>query len=105
MAKKRPTKLTVGCYDYEILWQKCPDKTNIGWCEPAHLRITIDPSMNPMVQISTLVHELLHAGSDFIGLTPDPALEESIVTRMSGIVVSMLRDNPDVVEYITRKLE
>jgi len=24
---------------------------------------------------------------------------------MSGIVVSMLRDNPDVVEYITRKLE
>lgn len=105
MAKKRPSKLRVGCFDYDLLWQKCADKANIGLCEPDALKITIDPSCPCMVQINVLVHEMLHAGSNFIGLTASAELEESIVTRMSGIVVSMLRDNPDIVEFITKKLE
>ena len=61
--------------------------------------ILINKMMHPDQQRDTLIHELLHA-YDFdmkIGLS------EKQTHRLASCILSMLKDNPKVVEFLTEK--
>lgn len=66
--------------------------------EPA---IELDANLSFERERETLVHESLHA---MLALTGDaflePADEENLVTFLSPVVLSWLRDNPSLIRYV-----
>ena len=81
----------------------------------AGLTIYIRPDLPPMVERETLLHEVMHAayyvaGNPFgwMNLAPDDdedremSLEEQTIRFTSPLILSVLRDNPDLVAYLTQ---
>lgn len=55
-------------------------------------------------QRRTVVHEILHAIFDRAGLQPGSHSTphvEFIITRITGFLLTLLRENPDLVEFLT----
>ena len=48
----------------------------------------------------TVLHEILHACADVVGVDDDKA-EERVVTVLSPALLQVLRDNPRLVEWLT----
>lgn len=65
---------------------------NVGWmCDKAQ-EIRINGSMHPEAQLTTLFHEIVHA-LDAYG---EQNMTESQVNYISAGLVSVLRDNPEL---------
>ena len=67
------------------------------------LEIVLQPEVADMVMRETLLHEVLHAVLYNTGISDrmtDKA-EEHLVRALSPALFSLLRDNPDLVQYIT----
>lgn len=100
-AAKRPKCVKVGGHVYRIAIGKSAkmDKQKAdGLCEVAKLRITLRSRLEPSRERETLVHEILHAGLDGLGLEDE--LEERIVLRLADQLHQVIRDNPDLVSYL-----
>jgi hypothetical protein len=65
------------------------------------MSIAVDPGRHEDYARATLLHEILHACIRSSDPTLDDEHEETVVAAMTGPLLSMLRDNPDVLDYLT----
>lgn len=74
----------------------------IGACDREANRIGVLASLAPDRARETYLHEVLHAVAGMAGLTQTYGFdkEEDIVKRMAPILLSALRENPRLVEYL-----
>jgi hypothetical protein len=64
------------------------------------MSIAVDPGRHEDYARATLLHEILHACVRSSDPTLDDEHEETVVAAMTGPLLSMLRDNPEVVDYL-----
>ena len=69
-----------------------------GNWDARYLTITLDPSQADSQVAETLLHELLHACADAAGLDEDD--EERTVNAIAPRLLSVLRDNPQLVRFL-----
>jgi hypothetical protein len=67
------------------------------------LEIVLHPSSAPMVQREKLLHELLHVVFDNTGISNrfSDRTEEQLVRALSPALFDLLRENPELVRYLT----
>lgn len=106
-----PTSVRVGPYRYTVKvdadrikeLEKESDTDLYGITTHGLLEIVLQPAVADMVLRETLLHEVLHAVLFNTGLADrmtDKA-EEHLVRALSPALFSLLRDNPDLVQYLT----
>lgn len=114
-----PTTIRVGAVEYTV------DATPAGWAgscaesgksagdlgrtHALTSRIFVNPSQSPSNHRLTLLHEAMHAmcesalGSpDWHGLGKNPAArEETVIRTWEAPLLNLMRDNPELVSYLT----
>lgn len=71
-----------------------------GCCDMRTLTIFVEPRDNQDAMAGTLLHEVIHACLQVTN-QPDDDKNESYVERMTGMLLGVLRDNPDLVAFLT----
>lgn len=106
-----PLSVRVGPYRYTVKvdadrikeLEKESNTDLYGITTHGHLEIALQPDVADMVLRETLLHEVLHAVLFNTGISDrmtDKA-EEHLVRALSPALFSLLRDNPDLVRYLT----
>lgn len=102
----RPDRIKVDRDEVVIKWDQRVKKTADGYPAGATYRsntVEIDKYGRSASKREWLMHELLHKLWEAGGLGERYATttEEYIITVLSGQLVDMLRDNPELVEFLT----
>lgn len=109
---KRPTSAVVGPYRYAIKFDKAAiDAAGLdegealrGLTRNSELLILVDPTIPPVLQRETLLHELLHAAyfasGGEINAAKDEHREETVVSLLSPRLFGVLCDNPAISAWI-----
>lgn len=101
---KVPRLIKVGPFYYEVKrWKRMPADNSEAWgmCDRATNVILLSEVPGPQKQREVLLHEVLHAIYGTTGLcSKDNVPEEMVVTDMSPALLQVLRDNPDLVDYL-----
>lgn len=101
-----PPSVRVGPHDFTITpWAPAeapPDRH--GECQADTLTIRLTDYRPPRQVAGTLLHEILHA-IWFTQSMPAEESEENAVTSLAMGLCGVIRDNPDVVEFITHCLQ
>lgn len=97
-----PERVVVGPYTYTIEADRDFTDSHNSW---AHIqygrqRIRFDPDTRPDRLRVAIIHEVLHAIHDLTH-TAGEKWEESQVTQDAPLIVQVLRDNPELVAYLT----
>lgn len=110
-----PTHVKVGLYVYTVTqdgeaWAKYVNdgtaKDRMGFSDHNLLIIAVNPGVSPMQKADTLLHEVLHAcwwnGSigSLEALSDNADHEEFIISHMSPWLLMVLRDNPELLDYL-----
>lgn len=101
-----PRKIRIGPHIYRVQTgkkakQHLDDLGLVGQCIPAEAVIMIYPGLSGTVAAECLLHEILHAIYDQTSLRGGgKALEEDVVSSISALLVSVLRDNPTLVTLL-----
>lgn len=105
-----PTSVEVAHISYRIdhNGQRARDAEVYGMCHVDRAEIVIGTSMAPAQKRDTLLHELLHALCDVMGvskggsaaLLPTQDDEERFVHALSPLLLDMLRSNPELVDFL-----
>ena len=76
-----------------------------GRIDHSQQTITLDPQMGANHAPEVLLHEVLHGVISLTGgLTPkDTETEDGIITRLQNGLLGVLRENPALVAYLTKK--
>lgn len=100
-----PKHIKVGPFDYRVkLWKKVPadNARSYGMCDRTTTTILIRKGMSPSREREVVLHEVVHAAYDVSGLTcKDDCPEEMVVNDLSFCLLSVLRENPKLVAYLT----
>lgn len=67
--------------------------------------IRINPSIHPDLQQVTLIHEVLHACADFVGIEDEKLTEEDWIKRISPVLTQVLKDNPKLLVSLKEALQ
>lgn len=95
----------------DVIVNKDEPRGMVGITDHQNARISIKPFVARDVERVTVMHEALHAmlGSaigqprlDKLGEDADAA-EECLVSMLEAPLLALLRDNPDLVAYLTNK--
>ena len=98
---KMPDQIKVGCHVYVVqrkTKQQMPDC--IGECDFDNLQISVRKSLRLSKAQETLLHEALHACTD-PSLKEGKSREEDFVNTVSPVLLQVLKDNPELVKYLT----
>lgn len=102
-----PQRIKVGPLTYRVkLWKKRPadNARNWGLCDRESCTILIHERLSRPRFREVLLHEVMHACYDTSGLTlKDDCPEEMVVNDLSFALLGVLRDNPDLVAFLTAK--
>lgn len=110
--KPRPPKtVKVGPYTYDVFLESSETNQDLGNCYGYHdfdeLSIVIRKELPLSLQRGVLLHELLHALYDVseldethINEEKKAHVEEVVVSRLTAHLLSLVRDNPKLVEYL-----
>lgn len=104
---KLPMKIQVGPLTYQVKRGPLVDWAlgeNFGTCAPQRTEILLASGVSGDFEIETLLHEIAHAINDIAGVGQwlDTDQEERLVRSISPYWLMVLRDNPKLVEAITR---
>jgi hypothetical protein len=110
-----PSSIRVGVVEYRVTtdpdeWLRKEHQQqrtgNYGYSDHQAAIIYLNPDMHDTVTRLTLWHEVLHCvnqsangGIDLDNLGEDG--EEKLVRMLEGPTLAVLRDNPDLVKYLT----
>ena len=97
-----PSNIRVGPFDFSVFWVDANngvDKGEFGECDTTNLAIKIDKSVDRILQLDTLLHEISHAIYWVYGLE-DKDKEERIVQIMATGWTQVFRDNPILRTFI-----
>ena len=105
---KRPRRVKVSWSWWEISWD--PDRvTELGGeagggvsrADHSAIAVTKLPESRPYEQM-TVLHEVLHAAWAATGLDDQTCdHEEVIVSTLAPVLLAVIRDNPDLIKYLT----
>ena len=103
-----PTNIKVGWRTYRVeVWdpEVAQARQMYGECDHIAQTIRIDTQHDPVQVAETLWHECLHAAYD-VGILNrrEESEEELVVSFMSSWTMTMLIDNPALLEFIRRAL-
>ena len=102
----RPRLVKISPYTWSIKWSRHevlkhhPNGDACGACDMESMSIAVDPGKHEDYARATLLHEILHACIRSSDPTLDDEHEETVVAAITGPLLSMLRDNPDVLDYL-----
>ena len=93
-----PSSVKVGPYDYRIVVDEPGEHEGEFRSRKMEIGIVVK-DRHPRHIAETLLHEILHAVNHVadVGDTTD---EEASVTRSSPILFAVMRDNPDLMDYL-----
>jgi hypothetical protein len=101
-----PATIRVGYRDYDVL-EISPLKSEaegaVGRHSAVVCQIELRTDTKPVETADTLVHEVLHAAWSVAGLSVKDG-EERIVTQLAHLLTQVIRDNPDLVAYLSEAL-
>jgi hypothetical protein len=98
-----PASVKVGPHVYSIVRKSSSVmKNNLGLCDVDSLQIWIKQKMRKSKCQEILLHELLHSTVHPTSNNGDTMDEEKFVTVSAPVLLGVLRDNPDLVEYLTK---
>lgn len=97
-------RITTSLGDYAAFAEAENDTTAVGFTNLQSLTIALKPNLPDSLLRETLLHELLHAiiqtqGGIFTTAKKDE-LEEATVSAITPMLLSTLRANEDVLEFI-----
>ena len=104
---KRPTKIKVACFDINIIDFTSHEASllaRFGEFSALENHIKLDPAINKIKEVDTLLHELNHAIYWAYGID-DEDKEERIVGTFATAWTQIFRDNPELLEFIKHNLE
>jgi hypothetical protein len=76
-------------FDYEVVFAKMGDIDSLGHVNPKELCIAVSEDVDPQLQISTILHEIIEA----INIHMDLKLKHSQITSLEVGLYSVLKDN------------
>lgn len=97
-----PRTVKVGPHVYRVIRkskEQMPD--NLGWCDFTELSIWLLRGMRLSKTREILVHELMHAACYPTFCGEEKFTDEEFVTATAPVWLSILRENPKLVEYLT----
>src|SRR5258705_11539277 len=102
---ERPTTVKVGPFDVKIVEFDKDDedmKLCFGAFDPMSLKIYLRPDFaTKMLEVETLIHEVLHSVYWIQGIKHGPKnIEEHVVHNMSVGLTQVWRDNPNLISWI-----
>lgn len=102
-----PETVTVGPFEYEVVcdierWnEEQQDAGVMGLTLSQKLRIMIKPGLIAAQSADTLWHEVKHAIVDLFDHSDHDAYDqEEWITKMTSLELMVLRENPDLVDYL-----
>ena len=107
-----PKSVRVGPHTYRLIFDQAEiDRASVaqgeavvGETDPLTLRILVAPKLADTQAMDTVVHELLHALADLLGLATidgwDARMEERIVRPMATALVALVRQNPALIDWL-----
>lgn len=108
---KLPTSVRVGALTYTLsddratLLERCAADASALFGQTDHnaCTIIIDGRLAECQKRDTVLHEVTHVIVATVGLADEWGVdrEEAVVRRMTPMLLSVLRDNPDLVAYLT----
>lgn len=115
MPRAIPTTIKVGPLVYDVIVDALAiakeqieaRELRLAACDEKNLRITLDPTLPPGMARATLLHEVLHAVTALTTLakivvdTDPEETDERIVGILEMPLLAVLRDNPQLVAYLT----
>ena len=100
---KPPKRIKVGPHRYKVVDDTTGLAANValvrGSCHHEHLTIALDATLPHTVKAETLLHEVIHACLD--GASLEDGTEETVCRTLGGSLLAALRDNPDLVRFLT----
>lgn len=104
-----PTSVRIGPHAYTVrtdhdTGKLLHDEGSRGDSRPAVHLIRLDVDRPHTAIAETLLHEVLHCAWDQTSMRTSANLndhEEAIITALAPLLLGALRDNPDLVEYLT----
>lgn len=76
----------------------------LGLCKYFDNEILVRANQKPAEELDTLLHEMLHALVNTLGLSfQDENHEEMIVSKIGAALAGTFLDNPQLLEYINQK--
>lgn len=98
-----PARVKVGAIIYDI--RLVPRLVDSGGKLDGHVShqqaiIEVEQGMHHQAQVQTLLHELVHTVGTQLGV---PRVEEGMVDAIAYAAYQVLRDNPDLVQFIGRQ--
>lgn len=115
MAIKKPRNVKIGHVTYAIHFDTGVldhyavqmQRDLAGASNTSDAVIVVRPTLPPDIQAETLLHEILHQCLGVAGCDPNQAvaegckdIEEKTVWSMAGVLLDVLRDNPDVLKFL-----
>lgn len=107
-----PSRVQVGhmCYDVVVDKQRADDAgVTYGQSDHSKCTIVLNPDQHAHQMRDTVLHEVLHAICDQLGVNKGGAAalldfdaEERLVSSLSPILLDTLRRNPHLHEYLLR---
>lgn len=101
---KLPSKCKIGGVSFTIGNEHVSDPDNYGGLNLHTNYIFVNPKMGKEQQRLSLVHELLHVLVNYSGAKSVAKLtaeqEEILVTVMEPMLLSLLRDNPQIIKFL-----
>lgn len=102
-----PKKISIGPYLYSL--QAMPGMADtdgtVGVTYVSKTLIRYDSEQSPAMQRATVLHEVLHAVAHTVGIDDEVELtQEAVIGRIDGILLGVLRDNPDLVAYLSENV-
>ena len=97
--------IRVGPFDLQIKPLTGEDRDKcLGMFSEAQMSILMrDNYASDQQEAETFLHEVLHAVWAIAGCKPkDP--EERVISQMSIVTATVIRDNPDLIEWLKEKL-
>lgn len=104
-----PTRIRVGPYVYAVIQDQAALRAEEhgrngglrGYTDHQALVINVGPDMAVGMQRQTLWHEVKHAVIDSMTMSHDKRTDEDWIGRTTPSELAVLRDNPDLVAYLT----
>ena len=108
-----PKVLLIVSRHYSVEWwdsREADAANNWGRVLYGDARIQVDEGVQPEKAATTLIHEVLHATLREMGLVeadgvPLEITAEDLVTRLANALTQVVRDNPQLVRFITTAIE
>lgn len=103
---KAPETIRIGYQDFTLRMQPYSIETagEYGHTHKVNSVISVNLMGNSIEQVNTLIHECLHAIYHTQGIKTDGDVEELVVNSLANGLVQMIRDNPQLIEYILSEL-